>query len=123
MTEHKFTPETPVKLDPPKDDPITMEQLIKCDGVQSDKLYIAIKGQVFDVTANQKSYGVGSAYHSLVGRDASRALGKMSLGPEETNPSISWDYSSLTEQELRVMNDWYMFFKNRYNIVGRISKH
>ena len=28
----KFTPKNPPKLDPPKDDPITIEELAKCDG-------------------------------------------------------------------------------------------
>jgi hypothetical protein len=28
----KFEPKTPVQLDPPKDDPITVEELAKCDG-------------------------------------------------------------------------------------------
>lgn len=36
MTEQqpkkKFEPKTPVNLDPPKDDPITLEHLAKCDG-------------------------------------------------------------------------------------------
>lgn len=28
----KFTPKNPPKLDPPKDDPISVEELAKCDG-------------------------------------------------------------------------------------------
>jgi len=30
----KFEPKNPVKLDPPKDDPISVDQLAKCDGRQ-----------------------------------------------------------------------------------------
>jgi len=30
----KFEPKNPVKLDPPKDDAISVEQLAKCDGKQ-----------------------------------------------------------------------------------------
>jgi hypothetical protein len=38
MVEHEpepknFAPKVPVQLDPPKDDPITMEELSKCDGM------------------------------------------------------------------------------------------
>lgn len=29
----KFEPKTPVNLDPPKDDPITLEELAKADGM------------------------------------------------------------------------------------------
>lgn len=36
MTEEKqtkrFEPKVPVQLDPPKDDPISQEELAKCDG-------------------------------------------------------------------------------------------
>ena len=31
MTE-RFAPKVPVQLDPPKDDPISLEELAKCDG-------------------------------------------------------------------------------------------
>ncbi|KAG7697731.1 hypothetical protein KL930_000214 [Ogataea haglerorum] len=84
-------------------------------------MYIAIKGTVFDVSHNQAAYGVGKGYHVFVGKDASRALGKSSLKPEDTSPDISWDYSTLTEKQLKVLDDWFTFFSNRYNIVGRVS--
>jgi len=29
----RFNPKVPVQLDPPKDDPITVEELAKCDGM------------------------------------------------------------------------------------------
>jgi membrane-associated progesterone receptor component len=40
----KFEPKTPVQLDPPKDDPISVEYLSKCDGTNPDyPTYVAIK--------------------------------------------------------------------------------
>ncbi|CDK25600.1 unnamed protein product [Kuraishia capsulata CBS 1993] len=116
----KFMPKTPVQLDPPKDDPISKEELKKCDGVQSDKIFIGIKGTVFDVSLNQNAYGVGKGYHALVGRDASRALGKSSLKPVDTDYAVSADYSVLNEKELKVLDDWFTFFSNRYNVVGKV---
>ncbi|ODV94600.1 hypothetical protein PACTADRAFT_50473 [Pachysolen tannophilus NRRL Y-2460] len=117
----KFQPKTAVQLDPPRDDPITIEELSKYDGEQSDKMYIAIKGTIFDVSHNIKAYGIGKGYHVLVGRDASRALGKSSLKPEDTDLAVSWDYSVLDERQLKVLDDWFTFFSNRYNIVGKVS--
>lgn len=36
MTEEKrFAPKVAVQLDPPKDDPISPEELAKCDGIPS----------------------------------------------------------------------------------------
>jgi hypothetical protein len=31
--KERFAPKVPVNLDPPKDDPITLEYLSKCDGM------------------------------------------------------------------------------------------
>ena len=77
-----FAPKTPVNLDPPKDDPITYEELSKCDGVfrpyanehrltvlnfstgsdPSKPTLVAIKGTVFDVSGND-AYGPKGQYH------------------------------------------------------------
>lgn len=76
-------------------------------------MYIAIKGTVFDVSANTAAYGVGQGYHALVGRDASQALGKSSLKPEDTDPAISWDFSSLDAKQSQTLDDWFTFFSNR----------
>jgi hypothetical protein len=41
-----FAPKEEVKLAPPKDDPITKEELAKCDGQDPSKpIYVAIKGR------------------------------------------------------------------------------
>lgn len=116
----KFEPKTPVNLDPPKDDPLTFNQIAQCDGERNKCMWIAIKGTVFDVTNNTNAYGVGKGYHVFVGKDASRALGKSSLNPEDVDPKVSWDYSSLNEKEMKTLNDWYTFFSKRYNVVGKV---
>jgi hypothetical protein len=36
----RFEPKTPVQLDPPKDDPITVEELSKCDGMLKPHLSV-----------------------------------------------------------------------------------
>lgn len=54
----------------------------------------------------------------FAGKDASRGLGKSSLKPED---AVS-DYSTLTEEELGVLNDWYTYFSKRYNIVGKVAE-
>lgn len=82
-------------------------------------------------------YGPGCGYHVFVGKDASRCallassasrgpstdqvahgsgLGKSSLKPED---AVS-DYSVLTDEEKKVLDDWEKYFQKRYNIVGRV---
>lgn len=52
-------------------------------------------------------YGKGKSYNLFAGKDASKALGMSSLKPED---AIS-DYSTLPENQRKVLEDWYSFFE------------
>jgi membrane-associated progesterone receptor component len=54
----------------------------------------------------------------FAGKEPNKALGQSSLKPEDC---IS-DYSTLSDSEKKVLNDWHTFFSKRYNIVGRLPK-
>ncbi|EON61124.1 hypothetical protein W97_00335 [Coniosporium apollinis CBS 100218] len=113
----KFEPKTPVQLDPPKNDPISPEYLSKCDGTNVDyPTYVAMKGTIFDVSGN-KAYTPGAGYHVFAGKDASRALAKSSLKPEDCRP----EWEDLPDSEKKVLDDWFTFFSKRYNIVGVVQ--
>ncbi|KAI9828593.1 MAG: hypothetical protein M1826_005975 [Phylliscum demangeonii] len=99
----------------PKDDPISLAELAKCDG-SSGTTYVAIKGHVFDVTGN-KSYMVDGPYHVFAGKDASRALAMSSVKPEDVRP----DWADLGAKEKGVLEEWFNFFSKRYNIVGKVE--
>jgi hypothetical protein len=97
-------------------------------------------GIVFDVSSKRDVYGPGGSYHVFAGKDGSKGLGKSSLKPEDAVP----DYSSLTQEELKVLDDWValyviyvallltipacavldqnwmLSFKKRYNIIGKV---
>lgn len=92
-----------------------------------------LEGTIFDVSKKVDVYGKGKSYNLFAGKDASKALGMSSLKPED---AIS-DYSTLPENERKVLDDWYSFFeyvycfdviypmsnsptRKRYNIVGRV---
>lgn len=105
-------------LDPPKDDPITLEELNQYDGSDPSKpIYVSIKGDVFDVTRKRDVYGKGCSYNLFAGKDGSRGLGMSSLKPEDAVP----DYTNLPVNEMKVLDDWHSFFSKRYNIVGHVS--
>lgn len=53
----------------------------------------------------------------FTGKDASRALAQSSLKEEECRPE--WD--DLTDEQKKVLNDWYTFFSKRYNIKGVVE--
>ncbi|PLB54345.1 cytochrome b5 [Aspergillus steynii IBT 23096] len=113
----RFEPKVPVQLDPPKDDPISVEELSKCDGTDPNRpTLVAIKGIVFDVTRNA-AYSPTGQYHVFAGKDPSRALACSSLKPETCVP----DWYDLEDKEKTVLEEWFTFFSKRYNIVGKVQ--
>ncbi|KAJ5882128.1 uncharacterized protein N7529_000800 [Penicillium soppii] len=113
----RFEPKVPVELDPPKDDPISLEELAKCDGTDPNRpTLVAIKGVVFDVSKNA-AYGAQGSYRVFAGKDASRALACSSLKPEQCVP----EWYDLDDKEKTVLNEWFTFFSKRYNIVGKVE--
>jgi len=85
-------------------------------------IYIGAGTHVFDVSfGGMLFYGPGCSYHRFAGRDASRALAKMSFNPEDVDSN---DLSDLSEKQLKTMEDWIKTFKERkeYPIVGRLEK-
>ncbi|KAG6335685.1 hypothetical protein ID866_3391, partial [Astraeus odoratus] len=98
-------------LDPPKNDPITLEELKQYDGSDPTRpIYVSIKGSPTPSTDSdvlkRDVYGKGGSYNIFAGRDGSRGLGKSSLNPEDAVP----DYSTLPENEMKVLDDWHSFF-------------
>jgi membrane-associated progesterone receptor component len=67
-------------------------------------------------------YAPGTTYNLFAGKDASRALAKMSFKPEDVN---SRDLSDLTEEQLKVLSDWAakFEFKRKYPIVGLLAPY
>ncbi|KAL6906942.1 cytochrome b5-like heme/steroid binding domain-containing protein [Trichoderma evansii] len=112
----RFEPKVPVQLDPPKSDPISVDDLAKANGTNGEKSYVAIKGKVYDVSGN-KMYQPGGSYHVFAGKDASRALGMTSVKPEDVRP----DWHDLPDKEKGVLEDWITFFSKRYNVVGVVE--
>ena len=53
----------------------------------------------------------------FAGKDASRALAQSSLKPEDCSP----DWHDLSDEHKKVLNDWFSFFRKRYNIKGKVE--
>uniref|UniRef100_A0ACD5ZA98 Uncharacterized protein n=1 Tax=Avena sativa TaxID=4498 RepID=A0ACD5ZA98_AVESA len=97
---------------------LTAAQLRAYDGSDASKpIYVAIRGKVYDVSAGRGFYGPGGDYALFAGREASRALAKMSKESGE----VSGDLSGLTEKELGVLADWETKFQAKYPVVGRLA--
>lgn len=114
---NRFEPKTKIELDPPRNDIFTPESLLKFDGTGPEsKAYVGIKGTVFDVSKNAL-YAPGGKYHVFTGKDSSRALASTSVEPEDCRP----DWQDLPDEKIKVLNEWYLFFSKRYNVMGKVQ--
>ncbi|KAG0466970.1 hypothetical protein HPP92_017964 [Vanilla planifolia] len=96
---------------------LTANELRGYDGSDDSKpIYVSIRSTVFDVTNAKSFYGPGGPYAVFAGREASRALAKMSKSEED----ISGELDDLTEKELSVLQDWENKFRAKYPVVGRV---
>ncbi|XP_066328950.1 uncharacterized protein [Miscanthus floridulus] len=97
---------------------LTAAQLRAYDGTDPSKpIYVSVRGKVYDVTSGRGFYGPGGAYAVFAGREASRALGKMS----KDEADVSGDLSGLTDKELGVLADWETKFQAKYLVVARLA--
>ncbi|RZC73677.1 hypothetical protein C5167_049161 [Papaver somniferum] len=96
---------------------LTLQQLKQFDGSDASKpIYVALKGKIFDVTTGKSFYGPGGSYCIFAGKDASRALAKMSKNDEDICASLD----GLSEKEMGVLNDWEKKFEAKYPVIGSV---
>ncbi|XP_054790491.1 membrane steroid-binding protein 1-like [Prosopis cineraria] len=98
---------------------ITEEELRAYDGADPKKpLLMAIKGQIYDVSQSRMFYGPGGPYALFAGKDASRALAKMSFEEKD----LTGDISGLGAFELEALQDWEYKFMSKYVKVGTVKR-
>jgi len=91
------------------------------DGTDPSKpIYIAIDGDVFDVSSSRHTYGPGGSYYSMAGIDAARSFATGCFATHRTH-----DLRGLTDQELKSIEGWKRFFTDHksYFKVGRVLHH
>lgn len=78
---------------------------------------LAIKGDVFDVSAGRIHYSIGSPYHFFAGRDASRAY---VTGCFSTH--LTHDVRGFGDKELKALDGWHHFYAThpKYHKVGTV---
>ncbi|XP_077225830.1 membrane steroid-binding protein 1-like [Tasmannia lanceolata] len=98
---------------------IAEEELKVYDGADPKKpLLMAIKGQIYDVSQSRMFYGPGGPYALFTGKDASKALAKMSFDEKD----LTGDISDLGPFELDALQDWEYKFMSKYVKVGTVKK-
>lgn len=92
------------------------------EGYAAAPILVGAGEKVFDVSfGGLANYGPDGPYHKFAGRDASRALAKMSLDDADIANS---DTSDLDDKQLTILKDWVKNFEERkgYPVVGRLKK-
>ncbi|XP_067866172.1 neuferricin [Heterodontus francisci] len=82
----------------------------------SPGLYLALLGQVFDVSKGKKHYGPGGSYSFFTGRDACRAF----VSGDFTESGLVDDVSELSPSEMLSLHDWLVFYKKEYIFKGKL---
>ena len=98
----------------------TLEKLSKYRGEAGMPIYIALDGNIYDVSQSQGFYGPGGGYHVFAGRDATRGLAKGLLEEKDvlTNPGDKSDFSAMEHMKL---DDWVDRYNSKYPIVGKLG--
>jgi membrane-associated progesterone receptor component len=110
---------TPVVLPPDQLTTFTHATLAVFDGVRSGAtIYLALDGDVYDVTPGHEFYEPGAGYHILAGRDGTRVMGYMDMKA----PTVDVDTSDITAEQQQVLDDWVKKFKEKYQIVGSLPR-
>ncbi|KAF5457759.1 hypothetical protein F2P56_021839 [Juglans regia] len=122
-SDRHYSPRESEQLSQPPPPPvqlgeITEEELKQYDGSDPAKpLLMAIKGQIYDVSQSRVFYGPGGPYALFAGKDASRALAKMSFEEKD----LTGDVSGLSPFEVDALQDWEYKFMSKYVKVGSVK--
>jgi len=107
----------------PRDRVFTESELALYHGKgPSGRIYLAVLGEVFDVTPGDRFYSAQtqSEYKVFAGRDASRAF---VTGEFDKNKKDLDDVSTLSNRDLKAVDDWRVFYLEHkaYRRMGVLS--
>ncbi|KAK9466846.1 cytochrome b5-like heme/steroid binding domain-containing protein [Lipomyces arxii] len=92
------------------------------NGLDQERVLMAVKGNVYDVSAGKSFYGPNGPYSNFAGRDASRGLAKGSFDEDMLTPL---DHpidtlDDLSPEEINSLNDWEQHFAGKYLLCGKL---
>ena len=97
---------------------VTAEELSRHDGNQDPTLWLAILGEVFDVTKGERHYGAEGGYKGFVGKDGTRAF---HTGHFNTPEGLTPDMSGLPDAAHLAIREWADFYGRDYAYVGKLA--
>jgi membrane-associated progesterone receptor component len=101
----------------------TPRTLLPYNGTDQQAVYLAVRGQVFDVSPGRNFYGPGGPYANFAGRDASRGLACGSFDEDVLTKDLDGpldDLKGLGPSEVEALDGWEERFSQKYLVVGRL---
>ncbi|KAF2788252.1 cytochrome b5 [Melanomma pulvis-pyrius CBS 109.77] len=101
----------------------TPPELFPYNGLNGMPVYLAVRGQVFDVTAGKNFYGPGGPYANFAGRDASRGLACGSFDEDMLTKDLDGPLDTLSDlgdEQMEAMRGWEERFTEKYLVVGKL---
>uniref|UniRef100_A0A5S6QG93 Cytochrome b5 heme-binding domain-containing protein n=1 Tax=Trichuris muris TaxID=70415 RepID=A0A5S6QG93_TRIMR len=86
-------------------------------GTDSEGLYLALLGRVYNVEKGARHYGPDGTYHVFAGRDATRAF----VTGDFSEDGLTDDLSGLSNEELVAIQEWVDFYGKEYKLVGVVQ--
>jgi membrane-associated progesterone receptor component len=108
--------------DPVVQGQFTPRVLSRYNGHDDERIFIAVKGTVYDCTKGRQFYGPSGPYSNFAGHDASRGLALNSFELENVR---DWDQPLDTLEDLKsedreALNGWEEHFQKKYPVVGKL---
>ena len=104
---------------------LSLPELRNFTGQDGVPILVSMDGRIFDMTSAPEFYGKGSGYHVYAGREAGRALGKMTLINNKPQHAIDlrepW-VDDLDAEQRKTKADWIKKFETKYKLVGTIRR-
>lgn len=100
----------------------TPQTLAAFNGSDEKRIFIAVRGTVYDVTAGSLFYGPGGPYANFAGRDALRGLALNSFDIEcltDLDKPID-TLEGLLQEEILALDGWESLFSSKYPVVGQL---
>ncbi len=104
---------------------LTLEQLAEMDGrTDETPIYLAILGNIFDVTSARDLYGKGRPYHSLAGKDSTIAFATGCLEGDTGCESIS-SLDQLNDDHYAEIDRWAELYHShdKYKFIGLVVEN
>lgn len=109
--------------EPPVMTDFVPKTLSKYNGITDPKVYLAVRGTVYDVTQGKAFYGPGGPYENFAGRDASRGLALNLFDPAVLTPVDEPldTLENLGKEEKESLENWEGLFESKYKVVGTLN--